>query len=155
MKQNIITITFGVPLGIILIPTLGITGLIIAGILALVPSTVWVLHWIWKNYGAKADLQSSARILAASAIAALLAYLPTAFLKAPDWMKLIIGLVIFLTVYVLGAPVIGAVNQTDIDGLRFMFSGLGIVSKIMNIPLNAAEKAARLRPTNKKTDKKT
>jgi putative peptidoglycan lipid II flippase len=150
MKQNIITVVVGIPLGILLIPTYGITGLIIAGILALVPSTIWVLRWIWKNYKAKADFKSSAKILAASAIAALLAYLPIAFLNASHWIKLIIGLIIFLTVYVLGAPIIGAVSLTDINSLRTMFSDLGIISKIMDIPLRAAEKAAQIRSTKKK-----
>jgi O-antigen/teichoic acid export membrane protein len=149
MKQNIITIIVGIPLGILLIPAYGITGLIVAGILALVPSTIWVLHWIWRNYETKADFKSSAKILVASAIAALLAYLPAAFLNAAHVIKLVIGLVIFLAVYVLGAPIMGAVSLSDINSLRTMFSGLGIISKIMNAPLNAAEKAARVRSANK------
>jgi stage V sporulation protein B len=154
MKQNIITVTVGIPLGILLIPTVGITGLIIAGVLALAPSTLWVLYWIWRNYGAKADFQSSAKILAASAIAAFMAYLPTMFLNAADWVKLIIGLAVFLAVYVLGAPIIGAVSPADINSLRTMFSGLGIISKITNIPLKAAEKASRVKSANKKTDER-
>jgi stage V sporulation protein B len=158
MKQNAITIAVGIPLGIILIPTFGITGLIVAGILAMLPSTLWVLHWIWKNYEAKADFQSSAKILVASAIAALMAYLSTylstRFLNMTDWIKLIIGLAFFLTVYVLGAPLIGAVNLSDIRSLRTMLSGLPIISRIMDIPFRAAEKAARIKPANRKTTKK-
>jgi hypothetical protein len=38
---------------------------------------------------------------------------------------------------------IGAVNLADINGLRTMFSGMGVISKIINIPLTAAEKVAR------------
>ncbi len=111
----------------------------------------WGLYWIWKHYGAKADFQSSAKILAASAIAAVMAYLPTVFLNTANWIKLIIGLIIFLTVYILGAPLIGAVCQSDITALRSMFSSMGIVAKIMNLPLTAAEKAAKIRSANKKT----
>jgi len=145
MKQSIITIVVGIPLGLLLIPTLGITGLIIANVLAGVPSTLWILHWIWKHYRIRADFQSSAKILAASAIAASTAYVPTIFLNATNWAKLIIGLTIFLTVYILGAPIIGAVSLTDINNLRTMFSGIGPISKIINISLNIAEKAARIR----------
>ncbi len=126
MKQNIITIIIGIPLGILLIPTLGVTGLLIASILAGVPSMIWVLYWIWKHYGARADFQSSAKILAASTIAALLAYLPTIFLNTANWIKLVIGLIIFLTVYILGAPLIGAASLTDINNLQTMFSGSGL-----------------------------
>jgi O-antigen/teichoic acid export membrane protein len=145
MKQSIIAIVVGIPLGLLLIPGLGITGLIIANLFAGVPGMFWVLYWIWKHYKAKADFQSSAKILAASAIAALLAYLPTSFLNTASWIKLVIGLVIFLTVYVLDAPLIGAVNPTDIDNLRTMFSGLGFFSRIVDIPLKVAEKVALLR----------
>jgi O-antigen/teichoic acid export membrane protein len=149
MIQSIITLTIGLPLGFILIPAYGITGLIIAGLLAGLPSMFWVLYRIWKSYEAKADFQSSAKILAASAIAAAAAYLPTGLFNMANWIRLIIGLVIFLTVYVLGAPLIGAVSLTDINNLRTMFSGLGVVTKIINLPLNAAEKVALTRSANK------
>jgi hypothetical protein len=104
----------------------------------------WVLYWIWKQHRAKADFQSSAKILVASAIAAFTAYLATIFLNTENWIKLITGLVIFLIVYILSAPLIGAVSLTDISNLRTMFSGVDIVSKIINIPLTAAEKAAKI-----------
>jgi O-antigen/teichoic acid export membrane protein len=149
MIQSIITLIIGLPLGFILIPAYGITGLIIAGLLAGLPSMFWVLYWIWKHYEAKADFQSSAKILAASAIAAVAAYLPTSLFNMANWIRLIIGLVVFLTVYVLSAPLIGAVSVTDINNLRTMFSSLGIVTKIINLPLNAAEKVALTRSANK------
>jgi O-antigen/teichoic acid export membrane protein len=150
MKQSIIAIMVGLPLGFFLIPTLGITGLIIANIFAGVPGLLWVLYWIWKHYDARADFHSSARILLASGIAAFVTYLPTYFLSAANWTKLVIGLIIFLTVYVFGAPIVGAVSLTDINNLRTMFSGMGVISKIIDIPLKAAEKAAQIRTPNKK-----
>ncbi|MCJ7768793.1 oligosaccharide flippase family protein, partial [Candidatus Bathyarchaeota archaeon] len=149
MKHSIITLIIGIPLGLILITTLGLTGLIIAGTCAGLPSMFWVLYWIWKHYKARADFQSSAKILAASTIAAFMAYVPTVLLNTASWIKLIIGLTIFLTVYILSAPIIGAMNQTDISTLRAMFSGMGIISRIINLPLDAAEKAARAKGSEK------
>lgn len=145
MKQSIMTIVVGIPLGLIMIHSFGIVGLIIAYTLAVVPSTSWILYWIWKHYDAKADFQSSAKILAASAIAAAVAYSPTALLSTANWIQLIIGLALFLTVYVVGAPVIGAVTLTDITNLRVMFSGLGVLSRIIDLPLKIAEKVASTR----------
>jgi len=150
MKQSILTLSIGLPLGFLLIPTIGIIGLIIANILAGLPSMFWGLYWIWKHYQAKADSQSSAKILVASAIAAVTAYLPVSLLNTANWIKLTIGVIIFLTVYILGAPMIGAVSLTDINNLRTMFSGMGLISKIINLPLNAAEKAAQTKSANKK-----
>jgi O-antigen/teichoic acid export membrane protein len=154
MIQNIITLAVGLPLGIVLIPTFGIVGLIIASVVAGLPSLFWVLYWIWKHYKARADFQSSTKIFAASAIAAVMAYLPTMFLNTANWIKLIIGLVIFLTIYIFGAPLIGAVSLTDINNLRTMFSSMGTISKIINIPLKAAEKAAQTKSANRKAREK-
>ena len=154
MIQSIITLAIGLPLGAVLIPMFGITGLIIASVIAGLPSMFWGLYWIWKHYKAKADFESSAKILAASAIAAVLAYLPMVFLNTANWIKLIIGLIIFLAAYIFGAPMIGAVSLTDINNLRTMFSSMSIISKIINIPLKAAEKAAQTKSANRKAGEK-
>ena len=143
MIQSIITLAIGLPLGIVLIPMFGIVGFIIANFFSGLPSMLWGIYWIWTHFKAKADFQSSARILVVSTLAALIAYVPTGFLDTANWMKLTIGIIIFLTTYILGAPLIGAVCLTDINNLRFMFSDMGIISKIINIPLNAAEKVAK------------
>jgi O-antigen/teichoic acid export membrane protein len=136
-------------LGFILIPKYGVLGVIIGNLVSGIPSMLWGLHWVWRHYEAKADFHSSARILAASALAGAVTYLPTRFLGTANWIKLIIGLAIFLTVYVLGAPLMGAVSVTDINNLRTMFSGLGIVTKIIKLPLNVAEKVALTRSANR------
>lgn len=154
MKQNVLTIIVGLPLGIYLIPTLGIVGLIMATIFAMAVGDFWMLHWIWRHYEATADFKSSIKILVASAIAAFASYLPTVFLTTADWIKLITGLGIFITVYVLSAPIIGAVSLTDINNLRAMLSGLGPLSKAIDLPLNLAEKVAQAKLTSKRVGDK-
>ena len=150
MKQSILTLVIGLPLGIYLIPIFGIPGLLIANLLSGLPSMVWVLYWIWKHYETKADFNFSFKILAASALSAVVSYLSLIFFSMPDWANLIIGLVIFFIVYLLSAPLIGAVNVADISNLRTMFSGLGVIAKIINVPLKVAEKAAMVKSTRKK-----
>jgi O-antigen/teichoic acid export membrane protein len=149
MTQYVITLVIGLPLGAVLIPAFQIVGLIIASLVAGLPSMFGVLYWIWKRYETRADFRSSAKILISSATAAFFAYLPTMFLGASNWIKLITGLAVFLIVYILSAPLIGAVSITDINNLRTMFSGLGIVTKIINLPLNVAEKVASARSADK------
>ena len=150
MKLGIVTMAFGLPLGLILILRYGVLGVIVGNIISGIPSMLWGLYWVWKHYEAKVELQSSARIFTASALAALASFLATSFLNTVAWVQLVVGLAVFLVIYVFGAPVIGAVGQSDIDVLRNMFSGLGVVSKIIDIRLNAAEKAAKTKVTNKK-----
>jgi len=144
MKLSLLTLSFGIPLAFLLIPTLGIVGVILTSIIAGLPSMFSGLYWIWKRYGAKADFQSSTRIIMASAIAAVTAHLSMNFLNITDWIELAMGGTIFLAVYILAAPIIGAVSQSDINNLRAMLSGLGIVSKLINIPLALAERVANL-----------
>jgi O-antigen/teichoic acid export membrane protein len=145
MYQSIMTIIIGLPLGIVFILMFGITGLIIASVLSGIPSMAWALYWIWKHYKAKAEFQSSAKILAASTIAAILAYLPANYLQMANWIRLIIGLTVFLTSYVVAAPLIGAVYSSDINNLRIMISGMGFVTKIVTPVLRAMERVAQFK----------
>lgn len=120
-------------------------GTLVSGI----PSIIWGLYRVWKRYGVKAEFRSSAKILIASALAAIPSFFVTTFLQGAAWLQLVLGLVVFLIIYVLGAPVIGVMCQSDIDGLRAMFSDFGIISRMINVPLSIAEKTAKAR-TNRK-----
>jgi O-antigen/teichoic acid export membrane protein len=142
MKISLLTLSLGIPLAFILIPTFGIIGVILGTLFAAIPSFVYGLYWIWKHYNVKADFKSSTKIFAASTIAATTTYISLTFLNTAEWIQLAIGGTIFLTTYILTAPITGAVTQTDINNLRTMLSGLGIVTKIVNIPLTIAEEAA-------------
>jgi hypothetical protein len=97
-----------------------------------------------QRYEVKADLKSSAKIFVAAAVAAITTYLSLNFLNTVEWVRLITGGTIFLAVYILTAPTIKAINQSDIKNLRAMFSNLGIISKLINIPLIIAEKVAQI-----------
>lgn len=145
MKLRLLGLSIGLPLAFLLIPPMGIVGVILVGILAGLPSIFLGLHWIWKHYEAKADFKSSTKIFTASTIAAITTYLSLNLLNLADWIELTIGGTIFVLTYLLAAPVIGAINQGDINTLRDMFSDLGIISKLVNILLIIIEKASRIR----------
>jgi O-antigen/teichoic acid export membrane protein len=148
MKQGILTLSIGIPLGFFLIPMYGILGLILATLLANLPSIFWGLYWIWKHYEARADFKSSAKILLASTIATFATYLLLSFFNTVDLVRLIAGGAVFLAVYILTAPMIGAITQTDIGNLRTMLSGLGIISRMLTGPLILVEKVAGHAPTS-------
>jgi O-antigen/teichoic acid export membrane protein len=143
MKQNLLTLIVGVPLAFILIPTFGILGVIVGPYLAGKPSLFWALYWTWKHYKVKVDFKSSTRIFIASAIAAITTYLSLNLLATAEWIRLVIGGIVFLGIFLFAAPMIGAFNQTDINNLKTMFSGLGIISKLMNIPFVILEKITK------------
>jgi O-antigen/teichoic acid export membrane protein len=144
MKLSLVTFSFGLPLAFILIPTLGIVGVIFGNILAGIPSMFLGLYWIWKHYQVKADFRSSFKTFLASTIAAITTYASQSFLGTPEWITLVIGSMIFLLVYLLVVSLIGAVNKSDIENIRTMLSGLGIISTIVDIPLALTEKITNI-----------
>jgi O-antigen/teichoic acid export membrane protein len=144
VKLSLITLAIGIPLAFILIPSMGIIGLILTTIIAGKPSLAIGLYWIGKKHKAKIDINSSIRILAASTIAATATLLAVNSIAYAEWVKLTIGLLTFATIYLITAPTIGAINKYDAKNLKTMFSGLGTISKIINIPLNVIEKIPTL-----------
>jgi stage V sporulation protein B len=142
LKLTIITFAVGLPLSLLLIPKLGIIGLIATTLIAGIPSLFTGLWWIRKRLTVTVDWASSAKILLASAIAAAATYTVTSQLPTPDWAKLIIGTAMFLTICVTATPLIGAINKTDVYNLRAMLKELGPLSNIFDLPLNTIEKLA-------------
>jgi O-antigen/teichoic acid export membrane protein len=146
MKMSILTILFGIPLALILVPALGVTGAILGSMLAGLPSLLFGLRWIWKSYGARADFSNSARIALASFIAAGISYLSISFFNAAEWLRLVLGATTYLVTYVVVAPLIGAIRQDDIKTLRAMFATSQAMSKIIDLPLKAMEAIAEVGP---------
>lgn len=142
LKLTIITLAAGLPLSLLLIPKLGIIGLIATTLIAGIPSLITGLWWIRKRLTVTVDWTSSAKILLASTIAAAATYTLTSQLPTPDWAKLIIGTATFLTICTTTTPLIGAINKTDVQNLREMVKELGPLSYVLTIPLHTMEKLA-------------
>ena len=150
MKLSLLTLLIGLPLAFLLIPNLGIVGVILGTLFAGIPSMFLGLLWIWKHYKVTVDWGSSVRIFVASTVAAATTYLSLNFLNTVEWLRLITGGVVFLTVYITVAPSIGAIVQDDISNLKVMLSGLGFISTIANLPLGVAEKIVGISSARKK-----
>lgn len=153
MKQSMLSLAVGLPLAYFMVSYLGAIGggyyAVIGGILGILvsnlPSMIWGLFWVWKQYRVKADFKISAKILSASALAAVVTYLFLGVFSAAAWLMLAVGFVLFVVVYLVSAPLIGAVNQADVNNFRAMFSGLGVVAKLLEIPLKLVEYTLKLR----------
>jgi O-antigen/teichoic acid export membrane protein len=157
MKQSILSMLVGLPLAYFLVAfcySLGgadaqasasyaVIGGIVGSVIASMPGMIWGLVWLWKKYHIKADFGVSGKIFAASLAASAAAFLLINFLSLPYWMMLATGATVFLLSYLVAAPLFGAVNRIDIENFRAMFSGLGIVSKFLNVPLLFMRKMCR------------
>ena len=84
-------------------------------------------------------MKSSIKILTALAIASIPTYLTATQLTLPNWLTLILGATIYLITYMITAPLIGAINQQDIQNLKEMLTSLGPLAPILTTPLKLME----------------
>jgi hypothetical protein len=116
-----------------------------------VPSMIFGLHWTWKRHGAKADFRTSAKIFLASTFAATVTYLFLNVFVVAAWIMFTTGVILFLALYLTAAPLIGAINQTDVNNLRIMFSSMRIMSILLEIPLRFVEISLKTRTSRVET----
>jgi O-antigen/teichoic acid export membrane protein len=151
MKQSVLSLIIGIPTAFLLVPPLGIVGIILGLPLAALPSMFIGLYVIWNHYGAKADFGASAKIFFASALATVVVYLFLSFFVAAYWVLLFVGAILFLGIYLISVPLFGAVNQSDLGNFRTLFSGLGRASKLLEIPIKIIERLVKIRGSLFKT----
>jgi len=137
---TLLSAAIGLSLGYILIMQLGVLGLIIASTAAGIPSTIVSLIWIRKHYGLTIDWSSSVKILLSSTIASLLTYFLIMELGFSSLIRLLVGIVFFAFVFVVMVLFTRTISKEDIENLRGMVSGLGIIGKIINLALNLFDK---------------
>ena len=142
LKLGTLTTIISAILGLILIPTYGILGLMTSFLVSPVPQLLISLWWIKKEYNATINFNSSIRILIASLASAALTYLLTQSLNLPNIILLILGAVTYTISYLVISPLIKAITKEDIKNLKEMLKALGPLGKILNIPLNIIEKIA-------------
>ncbi len=155
MNLNLVSLGISIASAFILVPPLGILGIIIGAQISVLPLTVLGLYFLWKRYGLMVDFRSSAKIFLASSIATVAAYLFILIFHVANWILLAAGATLFLAIYLISAPVIGAISQFDLVNLRTMFSGLGIVSKLLGIFLTIMERAIKITHLQLKAKKPT
>jgi O-antigen/teichoic acid export membrane protein len=141
---TLVTSVIGFPLSLVLIPRLGITGLIITSLTAGIPSLVLGLYWVRKHFGATVDLISAAKILLSSATAGAVTFVVISQLNFNSWAELILGGIIFIFAYATVILSIRTVNQSDISNLREMLNELGPLSRVTDFLLDIIEKIIKV-----------
>ena len=140
LKLTVLQVAIGFPMGYLLIMNFGVIGLLVTSLTCVIPSLIISLLFIKKNYGVTVDWVSSAKIILSSAIAATLTYTLIAQLSFASWIRLLIGVVVFLMVFIVAVLLTRTVDKSDIANFRDMTSNLGPVGKLVNILLTIMEK---------------
>ncbi len=137
LKMAVLTGLIGFPLGYFSIMTLGVMGLILTTIVSLIPSLIWGLLFIKKTYNITIDVASSIRILISSAIAGGVTYFMVTELAFSAWIRLLLGVVVFVLILIPALMLTRSVTHPDIENLKLMVSGLGalggLISKILTL----------------------
>jgi O-antigen/teichoic acid export membrane protein len=144
MKLALFTSVIALVLNLVLIPEFGVLGLLAANVVSGIPSLIIALWWIKKKYAATINWGSSAKILLASALAAVVTYLATFQLTLPSLVTLIIGVVIFVAIYLVTTPLVGAITQSDVQTFKHMAVGLGPLAPILILPLSLIERLIKV-----------
>ena len=125
LKITVLTFTLGIIMALLLIPPFGVLGLLAVHIFVGMPGILISLWWINKHYNATIDWNASIKIMVASAFSGLLTYIVTAQLNLATWIILLIGTAVFLSSYLIVAPLIGAINYADTQNLKALVKTLG------------------------------
>ena len=144
MKLTLITSGIALCLNLILIPAFGIMGFLVTNFISGIPSLIISIWWIKKKFSTTIDWISSTKILLTCILATIITYFLTAQLNFANWILLIIGVMIFLTVILTTAPLLGAIKQNDVKNIKDAIQGLGRFTTLFNIPLSYIELLIRI-----------
>lgn len=122
LKANILTLAVFLPLGPALAWSWSVYGLIIAFVLANAVGTLYGVHEASVKLGARPGLRVNVRIIVAASLAAIPTVLLSQFyLTGTAIINLIMGGLLYLTMYLTLAPLVGALNRSDVDNLKTVF----------------------------------
>jgi len=138
--SNILTFTVGLPLSLYLIPRIGVTGLLITTILAQLTGLIYTTLWINRNLRFSINWGSSAKIYLSSAIPFIILSQILSMINLPNWTQLILGGILFLTLYITMILATRTLTIKDIENLRPILSSMGPFTPIFNIILDISEK---------------
>ena len=139
MKLGLLTAAIGFPLSYVLISQFGVVGLILTTTTAGLPTLVISRVLIWRYYNLTVSWVFSGKILFSSAVPAVLTYLVVSYTNFANWLQLIIGVCVFLPIFLVLVLFTKTVERSDVDNLRNMTASLGPLHKIFAFLMNIVE----------------
>jgi len=134
--QSIINFATTIPLGIILIPRIGVPGLIISGIIGLIPGFIYGLHWIRRNQNITPDYSAALKTILAATTSGIATHLYTSTVQLNPLIELLTGGTLCLLIYVASILLLRVLKKQDLDNLANIATGLGPLSKPIKQVLN-------------------
>src|SRR4030067_2813156 len=140
LKLTLLQAAIGFPLGFVLISRYSVVGLIVTTLIAGIPGLIVALMWGRKHYALTIDLKTSMKILLCSAISATLTYTSVTQISLPSWMRLVLGVFVFLITFVITILLTSTIDKSDLTNMREMVSALGVLQRPVNFLLDLMER---------------
>lgn len=131
LMSNLLSLMIGIPVSLILIPSLGIIGLILTNIVARIAIVAFNSVIVKMEFKVGIELASSIRILLAGVSSVFTAYFLQMLINSYAIVELLIGGLAGLSVYVVIILVSGALTMEDIHNLRVIFRGIRPIRRVL------------------------
>jgi len=140
MKLSILTAAISFPVGFILISQFGVIGLIMTTLTTGLPSLFISLRFVKNNFKVSIDWLSSIKILFSSVITAVLTYVLISQLAFSNPIRLLIGIIAFVVIFIAATLVTRTINEGDLKSLREIINVLGPLRRPLLFLLNIIDK---------------
>jgi len=135
LRTSVINLVIGAILAILLVPRYQVIGLLVAMIITPLFGWAYSTLWVKKNLKFTVNWSTSARIYLTGFSAFIPTYLIANYLKLGTWVTIILGGIVFITIYFIGLPLSGALKRQDFEQLNETAATTGSLSKILKIVL--------------------
>jgi stage V sporulation protein B len=143
LKRSLINLLVFIPSAPLLIWLYGIVGLITAGLISGFCTVVYCLLISIKKFNVSIDFGSSAKIFLSSFISALFCFSFLIFSPFSNVVNVFVGFSIFIFFYLTLLPVIGVINDIDLEIFRFLFYKTKTIWPIMKLLLAYEKKVMK------------
>jgi O-antigen/teichoic acid export membrane protein len=140
LKLSILQATIGFPLSLVMISQFGLIGLIVSTNIAVLPGLLLSLGFIKKRYDVSVDWKSSVKIVLSSAVTGIFTYIVVSQLPFISPVRLAMGVVVFVTVFMVIAIFTRTMTRTDLGNIKTIVEGLGPLRKPIHILIGIIEK---------------
>ncbi len=131
MIANLLGLLVGIPVSFLVIPLLGIVGLILTNIVVASILTAFFLVFIKKKLGITVEWECSIKILLAGCLSGFVAYFLRMWINGHPIVELLIGGFVGLGVYIFIVLITRALTMEDIRNLKVIFGSIHPLKRVL------------------------
>ena len=135
-KATLIHSILFIPSALALTKGYGVTGLIVSILLSSLASLIYSLLVSKRRFDVGIEFSSSLRIYIASGISTIPVLMLTTYSPFPHLINLFLGATLFIASYLTIIPLIGGINNVDVENFTLMFKKIKPLNIIVNLILS-------------------